>query len=63
METPGVTAAANSTIAETLAKLGVDPKAGLTDADVQKRLKKYEPIRRKYHQAVEEKKAGKEEKR
>ena len=31
------------TIAETLAKLGADPKKGLTDAEVQQRLKKSGP--------------------
>ena len=31
------------TIAETLAKLGADEKTGLTDAEVQARLKKYGP--------------------
>jgi H+-transporting ATPase len=42
METPYVTGAAGPTIAEALAKLGADPKAGLTNGD-QERLKKYGP--------------------
>src|SRR2546430_3049103 len=42
MQTPDATGAA-ATIAETLAKLGADPKAGLTAADVQARLQKYGP--------------------
>src|SRR6478672_8028780 len=43
MQTPDATGAAAPTIAETLAKLGADPKAGLTDADIQARLQKYGP--------------------
>jgi H+-transporting ATPase len=43
MQTPDVTGAAAPTIAETVAKLGADPKAGLTDAEVQARLEKYGP--------------------
>src|SRR2546423_15172439 len=43
MQTPDVTGAAAPTIAETLAKLGADDKTGLTDAEVQARLKKYGP--------------------
>ena len=43
MQTPDATGAAAPTIAETLAKLGADDKAGLTDAEVQARLKKYGP--------------------
>ena len=43
MQTPDVTGAAAPTIAETLAKLGADEKRGLTDAEVQARLKKYGP--------------------
>src|SRR5262249_23641287 len=43
MQTPDVTEAAGPTVAETLAKLGADPKNGLTDAEVQERLKKYGP--------------------
>src|SRR6267378_7355257 len=42
MQTPDATGAA-ATIAETLAKLGADPKAGLTAADVQASLQKYGP--------------------
>src|SRR4029450_3347232 len=43
MQTQDATGAAAPTIAETLAKLGADPKTGLTDAEVQARLKKYGP--------------------
>ena len=43
MQTPDVTASTNSSIAETLAKHGADPKAGLTNAEIQERLKKYGP--------------------
>src|SRR5215831_17626996 len=43
MQTPGVTGAAAPIVAETLNRLGADPKAGLTDAEVQERLKKYGP--------------------
>ena len=42
MQTPDATGTA-PTIAETLAKLGADPKAGLTDAEVQARLSQYGP--------------------
>src|SRR5512132_3557960 len=42
MQTPDATGTA-PTIAETLAKLGADDKTGLTDAEVQARLKKYGP--------------------
>src|SRR6266853_1987420 len=42
MQIPDATGTA-PTIAETLAKLGADDKAGLTDAEVQARLKKYGP--------------------
>ena len=43
MQTPDATGAAAPTIAETLAKLGADDKRGLTDVEVQARLKKYGP--------------------
>ena len=43
MQTPDATGAAAPTIVETLAKLGADDKRGLTDAEVQARLKKYGP--------------------
>jgi len=43
METRDAIGAAAPTIAETLAKLGADDKMGLTDADVQTRLKKFGP--------------------
>ena len=43
MQTPNATGAVAPTIAETLAKLGADDKTGLTDAEVQARLKKYGP--------------------
>ena len=43
MQTSDATEAGALTIAETLAKLGVDDKRGLTDAEVQTRLKKYGP--------------------
>ena len=43
MPTPNATGAAVPTVAETLTKLGVDPKTGLSPADVQERLKKYGP--------------------
>ena len=43
MQTPDATGAAGPTIAETLTKLGANDKAGLTDAEVQARLKKYGP--------------------
>src|SRR6476660_8197157 len=42
MQTPEDTGTA-PTVAETLAKLGADPKTGLTDADVRARLQKYGP--------------------
>ena len=42
MQTPDATGTA-PTIAETLAKLGADDKTGLTDAEVQARLKNYGP--------------------
>lgn len=42
MQTPDATGGAPK-IAETLAKLGADDKTGLTDAEVQARLKKYGP--------------------
>ena len=42
MQTPDATGTA-PTIAETLAKLGADDKTGLTDAEIQARLKKYGP--------------------
>jgi H+-transporting ATPase len=41
MQTPNVTGAAGPTVAETFAKLGADPRAGFTNAEVQERLKKY----------------------
>jgi cation transport ATPase-like protein len=41
MQTPDVTGAATPTTAETLAKLGGDDQKGLTDVEVQARLKKY----------------------
>jgi H+-transporting ATPase len=53
MQTPDVTGAAAPTVAETLAKLGVDDKKGLTDAEVQAGLKKYGP-----NALVEKKKNG-----
>jgi magnesium-transporting ATPase (P-type) len=40
MQTPNATGTAPA-IAETLAKLGADDKTGLTNAEVQARLKKY----------------------
>src|SRR5215471_14964944 len=43
MQTPDVTGDAGPTIAETPAKLGADAKTGLTDAEVQTRLKTYGP--------------------
>ena len=43
MQTSDATGAAPPTIAETVAKLGTDDKRGLTDAEVQERLKKYGP--------------------
>lgn len=43
MQTADVKGASVPTIAETLAKLVADPKKGLTDAEVQQRLKKYGP--------------------
>ena len=43
MQTSDATRAAAPTIVETLAKLGVDDKTGLTQAEVQERLKKYGP--------------------
>ena len=43
MQTSDATGAAAPTIVETLAKLGADDKRGLTDAEVQARLKKYGP--------------------
>src|SRR5262249_4346226 len=43
MQTPDVTGAADSSVAETLANLGVDAKTGLTDVKIQERLKKYGP--------------------
>ena len=43
MQASDVTGTASQTIAETLANLGADPKAGLTDAELQERLKKYGP--------------------
>src|SRR5947208_16917065 len=42
MQTPDATGTA-LTIAKTLAKLGADEKTGLTDAEVQARVKKYGP--------------------
>ena len=42
MQTPDATGTV-PTIAETLAKLGANDKTGLTDAEVQTRLKKYGP--------------------
>jgi len=38
-----LTGSASSTVAEILAKLGADPKAGLNPTQVQERLKKYGP--------------------
>src|SRR5438128_8148921 len=38
-----VTGSASSTVAETLTKLGVDPKTGLSPAELQERLNKYGP--------------------
>src|SRR6476659_5481845 len=43
MQTPDAIGAAAPTIAATLAKLGADDKRGLTDVEVQARLKKYGP--------------------
>lgn len=43
MQTPDATGAAAPTVVETLAKLGADDKTGLTDAEVQARLKQYGP--------------------
>ena len=43
MQTPDATGAAAPTIAETLAELGADDERGLTDAEVQTRLKKFGP--------------------
>ncbi len=43
MQTPDATGAAAPTIAETLAKLGANNKTGLTDSEVQARLKTYGP--------------------
>ena len=43
MPTPNATASASSTVAETLTKLGVDPKIGLNPADLRERLNKYGP--------------------
>lgn len=43
MQTSDATGAAPPTIAETVAKLGTDDKTGLTDTEVQERLKKYGP--------------------
>jgi H+-transporting ATPase len=48
-----VTGSASSTIAEVLTKLGVDPKTGLSRADLQERLNKYGP-----NALVEEKKSA-----
>lgn len=41
MQTRNATGASVLTIAETLAKLGADDKTGLTEAEVQARLKNY----------------------
>jgi Cation transporter/ATPase, N-terminus len=41
MQTTDATGAAAPTIAETLAKLGIEDKTALTDAEVQARLQKY----------------------
>jgi len=43
MQTPDVTGAAGPTIAQTPAKGGADTKTGLTEAEVQTRLKTYGP--------------------
>src|SRR6266404_905090 len=43
MQTPDVTVAAGPTIAQTPAKIGTDTKTGLTEAEVQTRLKTYGP--------------------
>ena len=43
MQTQDATGAAAPSIAETLAKLGVDDKSGLTEAEVQARFKKSGP--------------------
>ena len=53
MQTPDVTGAAGPSIAQTGAKFGADPKAGLTHAEVQARLKQYGP-----NALVEKEKSG-----
>jgi H+-transporting ATPase len=53
MPTLDVTGSAIPTVAEVLTKLGVDPKTGLSPADLQERLNKYGP-----NALVEEKKSA-----
>src|SRR2546428_1075268 len=43
MPTPNATGSTSPTVAETLTKLGVDPKIGLNPAELQERFKKYGP--------------------
>jgi H+-transporting ATPase len=43
MQTPDVTGAVEPTIAKTLTNVGADPNNGLTDGEIQERLKKYGP--------------------
>jgi H+-transporting ATPase len=43
MQTPDATQAAAPTISETLSKLGTYDQTGLTDSEVQERLKNYGP--------------------
>ncbi len=43
MPTPNATGSTSPTVAETLTKLGVDPKIGLNPAELQERLNKYGP--------------------
>ena len=43
MQTPDVTETAAPSVAETLAKFGADDQRGLSDTEVQARLKKYGP--------------------
>src|SRR6266851_1608275 len=43
MPTPNATGSTSPTVAETLTKLGVDPKIGLNPAELQEHLSKYGP--------------------
>jgi H+-transporting ATPase len=43
MLTPNATASASLTVVETLTKLAIDPKTGLSPAEIQERLNKYGP--------------------